>query len=111
MALRILEQLKRVFSVKDWRVVTQFALAQKEFLVNPFLTRLHELEKMEKEQEMTRTRAPQPAYAQGQRGYRSNQPTYASRRASEQEEKREEDKKMAQSIHALMEAARQQNMQ
>lgn len=118
MALRILEKLKKVFSVKDWREVTRSALAQKEFLIEPFLSKLHECERAEKEQEMSRARtAPQQSYGQPQRGgYRTNQqPAYAAqpRPYSRQyeDEREEEKKKQVQSIHALMEAARQQNIQ
>lgn len=117
MALRILEKLKKVFSVKDWREVTRSALAQKEFLIEPFLSKLHECERAEKEQEMSRARtAPQQAYGQQRGGYRTNQqPAYAAqpRPYSRQyeDEREEEKKKQVQSIHALMEAARQQNIQ
>lgn len=113
MALRILEKLKKVFSVKDWREVTKEALSQKAFLIEPFLSKLHECERAEKEQEMSRARTPQQQQGYAQRSYQTNQPIYAQQKPYKkyEDEREEEKKKKVQSIHALMEAARQQNLQ
>jgi len=67
MLKEILQKLKNVFTIKEWNVVAQEAIANKEFVVEPFINKLHEARSNEahgrvREQEYV-TRVPSPTVA------------------------------------------------
>ena len=55
----LLAKLKSIFTRAAWNDLTQEALSDKKFLVEPFLSKLHEIEKSEAAMMQERMRQPQ----------------------------------------------------
>lgn len=69
MALKLLERLKRIFTYQEWSTTAQEAIANKEFLVEPFLDALANCKDSEPPRDPQRTRAPQRSMSSDPRGY------------------------------------------
>jgi hypothetical protein len=59
MISRLLEKLKNIFTVKEWEEVAADALSSKNFVIEPFLTSLHRVQKADAGKTQERSRQPQ----------------------------------------------------
>ena len=60
----LLEKLKSIFTRKEWDGLAQDAMGKKAFVVEPFLSKLHEIEKVEASMEQDRYRQQQMSRSQ-----------------------------------------------